>query len=436
MDFPRIVIVGRPNVGKSTLFNKISGKRKSIVHNIPGVTRDVIEEVSEWKNKKFLLVDTGGITITEKDWLSEKIRERVINEIEKANLVIFMLDGREGVTALDEEISKLLQKHREKVIVAVNKIDNPTPDERMAEFFSLGFEDVIALSAQHGTGVAELLDLIYERIKKYLEEGVDKTDIIKLSFVGRPNTGKSSIINKLLKEERVIVSSEAGTTRDAVDIPFEWRGKHFLLIDTAGIRRPSKVGYGIEFFSVGRSIHTIEKSDIVCLVIDCTEGITKQDKRIAGLVERRRKGLIIVVNKKDLCHSNHETLIDYVRKELFFVDYAPIVYTSALKGEGIESILKISLSVYEDFTKRLKTSRVNNIIRKIFQEKKPPVYKNKQIKVFFSFQKGIKPPTFVIITNFKEGWKKNYMKFFERKFKEYSGIKMSPIGLIIEERKN
>ncbi len=433
MESNRVVIVGKPNVGKSTLFNKISGKRKSIVHNLPGVTRDVIEEEAEWKNKKFIVVDTGGIVPEEKDWFLQKIREKVINELERAGVILFMTDGREGITSTDEEISKLLQRYREKVILVVNKIDRDPDYKVLSEYYRLGFEPLVPVSAQHGKGVAELLDIITGRIGT--EDG-EKKEYIKISFIGRPNTGKSSLINALLKEERVIVSPEAGTTRDAVDIPFNWKGNDFLLVDTAGIRRPSRVEYGVEFFAVGRSLDSIERSDIVCLVIDCTEGVTKQDKRLSGLIERKKKGLIIVVNKKDLCNGSYEELTKYIRKELFFVEYAPIVYVSALKGENVEHILSSAVEVYNDYTKKLKTSAVNNAIRKILREKKPPVYKNKEVKVFFAFQKAVKPPTFVLITNYREGWKQNYLKFFERKFREYTKILNSPLKFIIEERRD
>jgi len=434
MDSGRVVIVGKPNVGKSTLFNKIVGKRKSIVHDLPGVTRDVIEEEAEWKGKRFTVVDTGGMVPEEKDWFSQKIREKIMHELERAEVILFTVDGREGITSTDEEISRLLHRYKDKVILVVNKIDRGQEYEAISEYYRLGFEPVIPISAQQGKGVAELLDIVVERTGEGKEE--EDKEYIRISFVGRPNTGKSSLINTLLKEERVIVSPEAGTTRDAVDIPFKWKDKDFILVDTAGIRRPSRVEYGIEFFAVGRSLDAIERSDIVCLVIDCTEGITKQDKRLAGLIDRRKKGLIIVVNKKDLCNGSYENIVNHVRKDLFFVDYAPVLYVSALKGDGVENILNVVTEVYKDFTRRLKTSAVNNVIRKIFREKKPPAYRNKEVKVFFAFQKAVKPPTFVLITNFKEGWKQNYLKFFERKFREYTKILNSPIKFVIEERES
>ncbi|WP_461832135.1 ribosome biogenesis GTPase Der [Aquifex sp.] len=430
----RVVIIGRPNVGKSTLFNRFIGKRYAIVEDYPGITRDIIEGRASWGGKEFTVVDTGGLVPETKNEIIREVRKFVEKEIPKADVILFVVSGKEGINPLDEEIAKFLYPYKDKVILVVNKVDNRRVEKVVPEFYALGFEKVFPVSALHGKGVGELLDEVIKYLKDEKVETVEEG--IKVAFVGRPNVGKSSLINAILKDERVIVSPIAGTTRDAVEVPFRWKDKNFILIDTAGVRRPSKVEYGVEFYSVGRSIKAIELSDVSCLVIDASEGPTRQDKRLGGLIERRYKGCVIVANKMDLSPWSKEELESIIRKELFFLDFAPVVFTVATKGKGIEELLNWINVVYEDYTKQHKTSFINRAVHKILGEKPPPRYKGKEVKVYYAFQEGTKPPTIVLITNYPDAWKENYKRFFIKKLREYLNIRFSPIKLVIRGRED
>ncbi len=428
----KVVIVGRPNVGKSTLFNRLIGKRYAIVENEPGITRDKIEGYSEWKGKEFIVVDTGGLIPSSREEILEQIKKFVEEELPHADVILFVVDGKEGLNPLDEEVAKFLYPYKDKVLVVVNKIDNSKLERNVVEFHALGFEKLFPISALHGHGTGELLDEVVKYLKK---DKVEKPEEgIKVAFIGRPNVGKSSLINAILKDERVLVSPIAGTTRDAIEIPFRWENKNFTLIDTAGIRRPSNVEYGVEFFSVGRSLKAIDLANIVCLVIDASEGPTRQDKRLGGLIERRYKGCVIVANKMDISPWNTEELESIIRKELFFLDFAPIVFTVATKGQGIEELFSSIEKVWKDYTRQHKTSYINRVVHKIISEKPPPRYRGKETKIYYAFQEGIKPPTIVIITNFPEAWKENYKRFFIKKLGEHLKIKHAPIKLIIKGR--
>ncbi len=428
----RVVIIGRPNVGKSSLFNRIVGKRKAIVEDVPGITRDVIESVASWRDKEFIVIDTGGLVPETYDEILRKIRETVEREVKRADVILFVVSAKDGVTPLDEEVAKLLYPYRDKVILVVNKADTSKDEEVALEFYSLGFEHLFPVSAVHGRGVGELLDEVVGRLK---EERIRLSyEGIRIAFVGRPNVGKSSLINAILREERVMVSPVAGTTRDAVEIPFRWNGERFVLIDTAGVRRPSRVEFGVEFFSVGRTLKAVEYSDVVCLVIDASEGISRQDKRLGGLIDRRQKGCVIVANKMDLYPLSEEELEGLIRKELFFLDFAPISFTVATEGIGVEDILDKVLLVYRDYTKKHKTSFVNRTVQKIFREKPPPNYQGKEVKVYYAFQEGIKPPTVVVITNYPEGWKESYRRYFVRRLRSALGVEHSPLRLVLKGR--
>jgi len=428
----RVVIVGRPNVGKSSLFNRLIGRRKAIVEDVPGVTRDYIEGIASWGGKEFLLVDTGGLVPRTQDEILMRIREVIEREVKGADLVLFVVNAKEGITPIDEEIAKFLYPYKGKVLVVVNKVDTDKEEKESLEFYSLGFEKLFPVSALHGRGVGELVEEIVSRLK---EGRVELSyEGLRITFVGRPNVGKSSLINSLLKEDRVIVSPVAGTTRDTVEVPFRWEGKDFVLVDTAGLKRPSKVEYGIEFFSVGRTLRAIDSSDVVCLVVDSSEGITRQDKRIGGLIERRFKGCVIVANKMDLSPLSEEELEGLIRKELFFLDFAPVVFTVATEGKGVEEILRKALLVYEDYTRKHKTSFVNRAVESIVREKPPPHYLGKEVKVYYAFQEGTKPPTVVIITNEPEGWKESYKRFFVKRLRQHLNLRHSPIRLIVRGR--
>jgi len=425
-----VLIVGRPNVGKSTLFNRLIKRRKSIVHDLPGVTRDMVEGIAHWRGKSFSVADTGGV-LERGDEITEAIKRQVQKVLEGAKAIIFVVDGREGLTAGDEYLARLIYPYKDKVFVAVNKIDSQKLEDRVYEFYSLGFERLFPISAQHGRGVDELLDKLVEILPEEEERPLEG---IKIAFLGRPNVGKSSLVNALLKEERVIVSPIPGTTRDAIEVPFSFEGKDFILVDTAGIRRRSKVEYGVEFFSVGRSIRAIELSDICCLVIDLSEGVTDQDKKIGGLIERRYKGCVIVGNKMDLIKANRKEVEAYLRKELSFLDYAPIVLTSAIKGQGVEDILRACELVWEDYNIQHKTSFINRAVEKVLREKHPPSQKGKEVKIYYAFQESTRTPTVVVFTNDPELWRKDYLRFFQRRLREHLKINYAPLRLILKGR--
>lgn len=425
-----VLIVGRPNVGKSTLFNRLIKRRKSIVHDLPGVTRDMVEGIAHWRGKSFSVADTGGV-LERGDEITEAIKRQVQKVLEGAKAIIFVVDGREGLTAGDEYLARLIYPYKDKVFVAVNKIDSQKLEDRVYEFYSLGFERLFPISAQHGRGVDELLDKLVEILPEEEERPLEG---IKIAFLGRPNVGKSSLVNALLKEERVIVSPIPGTTRDAIEVPFSFEGKDFILVDTAGIRRRSKVEYGVEFFSVGRSIRAIELSDICCLVIDLSEGVVDQDKRIGGLIERRYKGCVIVGNKMDLIKANRREVEAYLRKELSFLDYAPIVLTSAIKGQGVEDILRACELVWEDYNIQHKTSFINRAVEKVLREKHPPSQKGKEVKIYYAFQESTRTPTVVVFTNDPELWRKDYLRFFQRRLREHLKINYAPLRLILKGR--
>jgi len=425
-----VLIVGRPNVGKSTLFNRLIKRRKSIVHDLPGVTRDMVEGIAHWRGKSFSVADTGGV-LERGDEITEAIKRQVQKVLEGAKAIIFVVDGREGLTAGDEYLARLIYPYKDKVFVAVNKIDSQKLEDRVYEFYSLGFERLFPISAQHGRGVDELLDKLVEILPEEEERPLEG---IKIAFLGRPNVGKSSLVNALLKEERVIVSPIPGTTRDAIEVPFSFEGKDFILVDTAGIRRRSKVEYGVEFFSVGRSIRAIELSDICCLVIDLSEGVTDQDKKIGGLIERRYKGCVIVGNKMDLIKANRKEVEAYLRKELSFLDYAPIVLTSAIKDQGVEDILRACELVWEDYNIQHKTSFINRAVEKVLREKHPPSQKGKEVKIYYAFQESTRTPTVVVFTKDPELWRKDYLRFFQRRLREHLKINYAPLRLILKGR--
>ncbi len=422
----KVVIVGRPNVGKSTLFNRLVGKRLSIVHNMPGITRDALEATAHWKGKSFQVVDTGGL-LEDKDQIAQEVRKKVQEILNQASVILFVVDGKEGLTHADRSVAELLYQRREKVLLVVNKMDVKSAKENLYDFYSLGFEKVYPISAQHGKGVGELLDHI---VSMLVEGEVIQREGLRLSFVGRPNVGKSSLVNAVLGSDRVIVSPIPGTTRDAVEVYFEYEGEPLILVDTAGIRRPSKVEYGVEFFSVGRSIKAIEMSDVVCLVVDLSEGVVHQDQKIGGLIARRHKGCVVVGNKFDLISSTQEEVKRLLRQRLSFLDYAPIVLTVAPKGEGVKELLNSVLLVYKDYCKQHKTSFINRCVEKVLLEKAPPG----RIKVYYAYQERTKPPTFVLYTNNPEEWKENYRRFFERRLRECMNIKHAPIKLILKAR--
>ncbi len=420
----KIVITGRANVGKSTLFNKIAKRRISIVEDIPGITRDTIESKASFQDRVFKIVDTGGLTDS-KEEIPKAIKERVLKLYKEAYRIIFVVDGKAGLMPEDKDIAKLLYPYKDKVYLVVNKTDSKKASA--SEFYELGFDNIFEISATHGTGVFELLEEITKDLPPQ-EEQIE-AQFIKLSFIGKPNSGKSSLLNAILKQDRVIVSNIAGTTRDAVDVEFSFEGKDFILVDTAGIRRASNIEYGVEFFAVNRSLDAIEKSDVCALVIDGLEGVSRQDMRLASLVTRKGKGLIVVINKIDLV-KDLEALKKHVDKKLEFVYFAPRVYVSAKEGINVFSILKKAIEVYDEYTRPVKTSFVNRVVEKILEEY--PQNSTKPVKVYYAVFSS-KPPTLVLHTNNKDFWREDYLRFFEKKLREKLGINYAPLHIILKE---
>ena len=429
MKLPTVALVGKPNVGKSTVFNRLVGKRISIIEDTPGVTRDRIYGDVNYKNFKFHLIDTGGIDVS-KDIFNDEIKIQAEIAIDEADIVVFIVDGKEELNANDYEIRDILKKSGKKVIVAVNKIDNKNRDENIYNFYELGFETVIGISGEHNLGIAELLDNITKDFKPIIEENNDD-NIIKFSIIGRPNVGKSSLINALLNEEKAIVSDIAGTTRDAVDTPFKYEGMNFIAIDTAGIRKSGKIYENIEKYSVLRSMKAIERSDICVLVINAEEGIIEHDKHIASYALEAGKAMVIVVNKWDTVKDKNDiaSFTKLIRAEFKFLSYVPIVFLSALTKKRIHTLMPEIIKVYENSKKEIKTSILNDIIRDAVLLNEPPSYKGKRLKIYFVNQSGIKPPKFTFSVNSKGLVHFSYERYLENKLRENFDLEGTPIIL-------
>ena len=435
---PLVAIVGRPNVGKSMLFNKLTGRRVSIVEDTPGVTRDRIYGDCEWCNRSFALVDTGGIEPgTENDMLKFMRRQAEIG-IELADAIIMVVDVRSGVTAADQDVATMLRKSRKPVALAVNKCDSVglvNPD--VYEFYSLGIGDLFETSAVHGHGTGDLLDWVLENIPAE-EEQEEESDTIQVAIVGKPNVGKSSLLNQILGEERVIVSNVAGTTRDAIDSYFENETGKYNLIDTAGMRRKSKVDDVIEKYSNLRSISAIERADVCLILIDANEGVTEQDTKIAGLVHEAGKAAIIVVNKWDAV-ENKETntmrdLENQVRKDLSYMLYAPVVFLSALTGQRVDKLFPMIQEVYKQNTSRITTGALNSILAEATSRVQPPTDKGRRLKIYYMTQAGTKPPHFVIFCNDARLFHFSYQRYLENQIREVFGLKGTPVRITIRQK--
>jgi GTP-binding protein len=432
-----VAIVGRPNVGKSTLFNRIIGKRVSIVDDKPGVTRDRIYGRTEWNGKKFTVVDTGGIEPSAKDVILSQMKRQADFAIETANVILFLVDAKEGLTPADEDVAGLLRRSGKPVILVVNKVDNFEMRHELYEFYELGFGDPIFISAIHGLAIGDLLDKVTGFIKDEEDFEYDE-DTIKVAVVGKPNVGKSSLVNAILGEERVIVSEMPGTTRDAIDTFFEVDGKKMVFIDTAGMRRKSKVKEDIEFYSNVRAIAAIERSDVVLMVLDATQEISEQDKRIAGMAHESGKGIIIVVNKWDLIEKDDKTVNRYrekIRNEFAFMQYAPIVFISAKTGQRVRRILELINFVMDQYTFRVKTSMLNELVEEATALVEPPGFKGRKLKIYYAVQTGIKPPTFVFFINDLELFHFSYARFLENKLRETFGLEGTPVIIKAKEKK-
>ena len=421
-----ICLVGRPNTGKSTLFNRIVGKRVSIIEDVPGVTRDRIYSSATYKDIPFYLIDTGGIDLSDGDFNAE-IRMQVNIAIEESDIIVFVVDAKDGITNNDELIRDMLKKQNKKVVVAINKIDNSEGKKNEYDFYSLGFDEYVSLSAEHGTGVNDLLDIITEGLEAGYEE---EDDNIKIAVIGRPNVGKSSLVNALLNEERVIVSNIAGTTRDAIDTKFTYNKEEYTLIDTAGLRKKGRIFESVEKYSLLRSMKAIDRSDVCLLVIDASTGIVEHDKHIAGYALEAGKPTIIVVNKWDTIENKDEEMKEWIKniKNNFqFMDYARVVFLSAMTKKRIHTLMPEVLVSYNNSIKEVKTSIINDVIRNAFIETPPPSYKGKKLKVYFAHQSGIKPPRFDIEVNSKGLVHFSYYRYLENKIRENIDFSGTPI---------
>lgn len=431
---PTVALVGRPNVGKSTLFNKITGKKISIIEDTPGVTRDRIYEDVIYNNHKFHLIDTGGIDVS-KETFNNEIKIQAEIAINEADVVVFVVDGKEGITQNDLIIKDILRKSNKRIIVAINKIDVKDAKDNIYDFYELGFDTFIPISAIHNTGYIELMDSICLNFPKHEEKEEDPR--LKISIIGRPNVGKSSLMNALLNEERVVVSNIAGTTRDSIDSVLKYNKEEFIIIDTAGMRKKGKIFESIEKYSLIRSMRSIERSDICLVVINAEEGIKEHDKHIAGYAIENGKGLIIVVNKWDTVKDS--TIADYtklVRSHFQFAPYAPIVFLSALTKKRISTLMPEVIKTSENIKKEIKTNILNNVIYDAYQLNIPPSYKGKRLKIYFTSQTGIKPPKFTFRVNDKGLVHFSYERYLENKIRENFDLTGTPITLQFKNRRD
>ncbi len=435
---PIVAIVGRPNVGKSTFVNRLVGSRNSIVDDNPGITRDRIYFDVEWQNKHFTVIDTGGIVPGDEDEIMLSIFDQAKIACEEADKIIFLVDGKNGINPVDYDIANILRKSGKPVIIAVNKLDNPESLAMINDFYALALGDPIGISALHGSGgVGDLLDIVTEDFRPE-EQVTEELHTIRIAIVGRPNAGKSSIVNALLNENRVIVSDVSGTTRDSIDSKINYKDKEFIIVDTAGIRKKSKVDYGVEKFAVDRAIRSIKDCDIALLVIDATEGISDQDKKISSIITEAGKGLIIAINKWDLIENKQSNTINQFDKNLTndipFLEFAPKIYISAKTKQRLNQIFEKSAEVYEQCTKRVSTGLLNKIVKELYALNPPASVKGKRLKLLYATQAGVQPPTFVLFTNNGDLLKDHYKRYIENKLREAFGFYGTPIRISVRER--
>ena len=430
---PIVAIVGRPNVGKSTLFNKLAGHRIAIVDDTPGVTRDRIYADADWLHHEFKLIDTGGIEPKSDDIILAQMKRQAQIAIDTADVIIFVVDGKQGLTDSDNEVATMLRISQKPIVLAVNKVDNLKDEANAYEFYNLGIGNPFAISAGQGLGLGDLLDEVVSHFKDYEKEEDD--EFIRVAFVGRPNVGKSSLINKLLGEERSIVTDIAGTTRDAVDSYLETKEGKFVLVDTAGLRRKSKVKEEIERYSVVRTLTAIERADVVVLMIDAEEGIADQDEKIIGYAHDMKKAIMVIVNKWDLIEKDDKTMDKYMndyKMSLKFMQYAPFLFISALTGQRTHKVLQMIRMCYDNYNKKIASGVLNDVIGKALLQKEPPMIGTKRLKVFYGTQTGVKPPTFVFFINDESALHFSYSRYIENHLRD--AFDFTGTGLKIEYR--
>lgn len=430
-----VAIVGRPNVGKSTIFNRLVGERISIVEDIPGVTRDRIYAEAEWLNHTFSLIDTGGIEIGDEPLLVQ-MRQQAEIAIDEADVIIFLVNGREGITAADEEVAKLLYKSNKPIVLGVNKVDNPEMRDAIYEFYSLGFGEPYPISGAHGLGLGDLLDKVVSYFPEAADEDQDG-DTIYFSVIGRPNVGKSSLVNAILNEERVIVSNIEGTTRDAIDSRFTKDGQDYVIIDTAGMRKRGKIYESVEKYSVLRALKAIERSDVVLVLLDAETGIREQDKKIAGYAHDAGRAIIIVVNKWDTVKATEKSMDEFekqIRAHFQFLDYAPIVFLSAKTKKRLHTLLPVIRNASENHAKRIPTNVLNDVIMDALAMNPTPTYKGKRLKILYATQVSVKPPTFAVFVNDPELMHFSYQRFLENQIRNAFGFEGTPIKILTRKR--
>jgi len=435
---PVIAIIGRPNVGKSTLFNRLARKRKAIVINEPGATRDRNYTDAVWEGKPFVLVDTGGFEPASEERILIQMREQTALAMEEADIIIFLLDGRSGMTPADQDIAAVLRQVKKPVFFAVNKVDGPKQEGDAVEFYALGVDRLYPVSAQHGDGIYELMDDVALLLPESPPPDEDEDAPIRIAVIGKPNVGKSSLINRILGMERTIVNALPGTTRDAIDTPFEYEGGKYVLIDTAGIRRKSRISLTLEKYSVVQALKTIDRCDVALVLIDAVEGMTDQDVKIAGLAFEEGKACIIVVNKWDAVENkDNQTVGKYVldmKDKAKFLDFAPIIFVSALSGQRVMKIFDIVNEVYQEYTKRIGTGEFNRACREIIERNPPPRSSHRANNFNYMTQVGIKPPTFVFFVRDRKGVHFSYERFLSNRIREAFGFYHVPIRLFFKNK--
>ena len=432
---PIVAIVGRPNVGKSTLFNIFADSRISIVEDTPGVTRDRLYADAEWLDRKFTMVDTGGIEMQNTDSIAVSIRQQAEIAVREADVILFVCDARTGITNDDMEVAKMLRQSKKPVVLAVNKADTPKQEAEAYEFYNLGIGEPYLISASNRLNLGDLLDAVVEKFPPESDDDEDNEDVIKVAIIGRPNVGKSSIFNDIIGQTRSIVSDVAGTTRDAIDVPVEKDGQTYLFIDTAGMRRKGKIDEPIEKYSIIRTLRAVDRSDVVLLVLNAEEGITEQDKKIAGYAHEAGKGIVIVVNKWDLYPNktvmSTEEFTKNIRHELIFMPYANVVYVSALTQQRISRLPEMIKDAAEANAMRISTSVLNQVVTDAVAMNQPPMEKGKRLKILYTTQVKVKPPTFVIFCNEPEIMHFSYQRYLENQLREAFGFKGTPINIIV-----
>lgn len=437
---PIVAIVGRPNVGKSTLFNRFTGRRTAIEDQVPGVTRDRLYGTVNWLGRSITVIDTGGVTFADGSSIETEVHRQVELAIEEASLIVFVVDVVEGLTSLDHEIAAYLRKTKKKILVVANKVDHGNREWGCYPLYELGLGDPFPVSAIHGLGTGDLLEHIFDQLPPENFAAVDRMeDLIKVAVVGRPNVGKSSLINILLGEERVIVTSQPGTTRDAIDVFIDHGGKSFLLVDTAGLRRPSKVKEDVEYYSVLRSIKAIRRADVVLVMLDASEEFAEQDQRIAGMAHEAGKGIIFLLNKWDLVKTAEKGMarryIDTVQREFAFARYAPIQFTSVTTGRGIGKLFEMIVKVDDESKKRISTALLNDFLQDALLVNPPPTQKGRKARIFYITQPEIKPPTFIIFVNEARLLHYSYLRYIENRLREAFGFEGVPLRLQVKAKK-